>query len=55
MNQELISLAKSKPFEFIGWLPKELIHNSHESLRWLFWMTELQQWLRDNYDIDIYI
>jgi len=53
MNQELISLAKNKPFEFIGYFYKEWVHHSKEPLRWLFWMTELQQWLRDTYGLSV--
>ena len=53
MNKELIALAKEEPFEFTGWLSKELIHNSHEPLRYYFWLCELQLWLLNNYGLSV--
>ena len=50
MKQELVRLAKDKGFVATFVYDKPFIYSSKEPLRWLFWMTELQKWLRDNYN-----
>lgn len=52
-KEEIIGLAKEKKF-----LSKVLYNNpykfsNNEDKRWLFWLTEIQAWLRDNFDIDV--
>jgi len=52
-KEEIIKLAKEKEF-----VSKELYNNpykysTHEDMRWLFWLTEIQKWLRDKHGIDI--
>jgi len=55
MKQELLQLAKDKGFIATFVHDKPFIYSSKEPLRWLFWMTELQKWLRDIHKIDIQI
>lgn len=54
-KSELIKLATDKKFksEFLYGFPFE--YSTKESLRWLFWLTELDQWLRNKHEIDITI
>lgn len=52
MKQELVQLAKDKGFVATFVYDKPFIYSSKEPLRWLFWMTELQKWLRET---DIYV
>jgi hypothetical protein len=54
MNTHLVNGAKELGFESRMMSEKEWKHSSLESLRWLFWMTELQQWLRNNYDVKVF-
>ena len=49
--ETLIKLAKEKGF--ISHFNKEWKYSSKEPLRQLFELTELQQWLRDIYEIHI--
>lgn len=53
MDEQLIKLAKEK--DFIGYMAKEWEHNTKESLRYCFWMCELQKWLIDNHNLYIKI
>jgi len=55
MKQELVQLAKDKGFIATFVHDKPFIYSSKEPLRWLFWMTELQKWLRDVHKIHIVI
>ena len=55
MKQELVQLAKDKGFEATFVYDKPFIYSSKEPLRWLFWMTELQKWLREVHNIHIEI
>jgi len=55
MKRELVQLAKDKGFIATFVHDKPFIHSSKEPLRWLFWMTELQKWLRDVHDTHIRI
>lgn len=48
MKQELVQLAKDK-----GFVTGISYNMPENSLGWLFWMTELQKWLRDKHDIHI--
>lgn len=50
-KEEIIKLAKEKEF-----VSKELYnnpykHSTHEDMRWLFWLTEIQKWLTDKHNI----
>lgn len=54
MNQELISLAKTKPFEFTGYFCKEWEHHSKEPLRWYFWLQELKKWIEETYQYHLH-
>lgn len=49
--QELLKLAKE--LGFISYFNKEWKYSSKESLRQLFELTELQQWLREVHDIEV--
>lgn len=53
MQEQLIKLAKEKHFE--GYFKKEWEHNTKESLRYYFWMCELQKWLREIHNIGVII
>lgn len=54
MNNELIKKTKELGFESRMMSENEWKHSSLESLRWLFWMTEFQKWLRDKYDVKVF-
>ena len=53
MKQELVQLAKDKGFVATFVHDKPFIYSSKEPLRWLFWMTELQKWLREIHNIHL--
>lgn len=55
MKQELVQLAKDKGFVATFVYDKPFIYSSKEPLRWLFWMTELQKWLREFHRIHIVV
>jgi len=54
---DIVALAKLKGFESQFLSDKPYKYSNKEELRWLFWLTELQDWLRNNYGIhiDIYL
>ncbi len=56
MKEQILTLVKHPKFNnngFKGLFEKEWKHNSKEDLRWLFYLTELQQWLRDTKGIEV--
>ena len=53
MQEQLVKLAKEKHFE--GLFKKEWEYNTKESLRYYFWMCELQKWLREKYKLVVII
>src|SRR5688572_28301561 len=53
MQEQLISLATNKCF--VGMLEKEWKYHSKESLRQLFYLVELQKWLREKHNIWVII
>jgi hypothetical protein len=56
MKEQILTLVKNPKFDnngFKGLFDKEWKHNSKDNLRWLFYLTELQQWLRDIQGIDV--
>ena len=58
MKEQILTLVKHPKFNnngFKGLFEKEWKHNSKEDLRWLFYLTELQQWLRDTKGIEVEI
>ena len=55
MKNELIQLAKEKKFSSNIISEEPWKYSVNEELRWLFWMTNLQKWLREVYSIDIII
>jgi hypothetical protein len=61
MKNELIDLVsqynKNHDEKFVARFThdKPMKHSSNEDLRWLFWMNELQKWLREKHNIHINI
>ena len=55
MKQELIELAGKKKFYSKFLYQVAYKYSTKEDLRYLFWMVELQQWLREVYNIHINI
>lgn len=55
MKEQLILLAKENNFESTFLYNEPMKYSLKEELRWLFWMTELQQWLRNYHQIHINI
>lgn len=45
LKEKTRSLAKTKGFESTFLYDKPYMYSTKESLRWLFWLTELNQWL----------
>ena len=50
-KEAFIKLAKKKGFESKVLYNKPYLYSSNEPMRWLFWLTEIQNWLRINHDI----
>ena len=53
MKNELIQLAKEKKFSYNIISEEPWKYSVNEELRWLFWMTSLQKWLREVHNIHI--
>lgn len=53
MKQELIDLAIKHKFSSKFLYQVAYKYSTKENLRYLFWMTELQQWLREVYNINV--
>lgn len=51
MKTKLPTLAKKKGFESSFLYDKPYKYSSKEPLRWLFWLTEAQEWLRNTFNI----
>lgn len=45
LKEKTAALAKNKGFESTFLFDKPYKYSNKESLRWLFWLTELNQWL----------
>lgn len=57
MKEEIINLAKSKEINFESNFicNKPYKYSNKEDLRWLFWLTELQKFLREKHNILLYV
>lgn len=55
MKKRLIKLAKDNKFESTFLCNNPYKYSNKEDLRYLFWLTELQTWLRDVHDIHVQI
>jgi len=53
MKKQLIQLSKDKGFESKFLYDFPYVYTPNEDLRYALWMSELQKWIRDNYDIHI--
>lgn len=51
MSEELVTLAKDKGFQSGFLCNTAYKYSTKESLRWYFWMCELQKWLLDTHKI----
>jgi hypothetical protein len=51
----LTTLARNNGFTSVFLYNEAYKYSCKESFRWLFWLTECQQWLRDIHDIHIEI
>jgi hypothetical protein len=47
LKEKTATLAKNKGFESLFLFDKPYKYSNKESLRWLFWLTELNQWLME--------
>jgi hypothetical protein len=54
-KEEIIKLAKEKKFVSAELCNNPYKYSSHEDMRWLFWLVEIQKWLRENHNIHISI
>lgn len=52
-KEEIISLAKEKKFQSNFLYNRPYKYSNKEELRWLFWLTEVQKWLREEYEFHI--
>lgn len=55
MKKRLIKLAKDNKFESTFLCNNPYKYSNKEDLRYLFWLTELQTWLRDVHDVHVQI
>ena len=55
MKNKLIQLAKEKDFSSNIVSEEPWKYSVNEDLRYLFWMTALQKWLRENFEVEIII
>ena len=56
MKEELIKLATSKKFGFSSKFLYQVAYkySTKEDLRYLFWLTELQKWLLETCNVDVF-
>lgn len=54
-KEQIIKSAKEKGFTSKVLFNNPYKYSHNENMRWLFWLTELQKWFRDNHKINIEI
>jgi len=54
-KEEIIRLAKEKKFISNVLYNNPYKYSNNEDKRWLFWLTELQTWLRDDFNVDVIV
>ncbi len=52
-KEEIIKLAKEKKFVSAELCNNPYKYSSHEDMRWLFWLVEIQKWLRENHKTNV--
>ena len=55
LKERMVILAAKKGFISTFLFDKPYKYSSKEPLRWLFWLTEIQNWLRDNFNIYVQV
>lgn len=54
-KEEIIKLAKEKKFVSAELCNNPYKYSTHEDMRWLFWLVEIQKWLLDNHKLFVRI